>query len=293
MADFLELSVIREPRILRSDIIDYIDDVSWGSPADELFVSPDSIATDAESKGEGLGVDADDAVDRIFLLLNWRAATLGERYPFRVDQTSRWLEAVDDSPTPYLAMLCTTIAHAFRIAVGRDPKAVFEDTVTRALECAGHRSLNFSRFRRNASDFESAVMEAGSAIGLVPRPAAAWRSARAQDSGCDVLAHVASGYTPRHSGGAWTLIGQVTCGRSDTWKQKLFDVEVPAWRDRLGVVLPPQAFLAIPHHAERGHLQTLLNNNERLVLDRMRLVRMLEDVSSDELHILRAVTNIP
>lgn len=291
MADFLELVAVSESRVLRADVVDYISDVSWGSRVAELFISPDSLATDPKSRGEGLGDDADDAVDRIFLLLNGRATILGGIYPFHIDCRSRWIEAVDNSPNPYLVLLCTTIAHALGVPVDRDPKVIFEDTVTRALRCAGHESLNFAQFRRNSADFESAVMNAGRAIGLAPRPAAAWRSARAQDAGCDVLAHVASGYTPGRSEGAWTLIGQVTCGRSDTWKQKLFDVEVPAWRDRLGVVLPPQAFLAIPHHAEANHLRTLVNNNERLVLDRMRLVTMLEDVSSDELHVLRAVTS--
>ena len=293
IADYLELLAVHESRLLRADIADYINDVSWGSRADELFVSSDVVADGADDQGEGLGNDAGDAADRVFLLLNGRAAMLGESYPFSIDPRSRWIEVGDLSPTPYLAILSITIAHAFGLITGIDPKNVFEDTVARALASVGHKSLNFARFRRNASSFETALMEAGSELDLAPLPEAAWTSSRAQDAGCDVLAHVASGYVPGNSEGSWTLVGQVTCGRSNTWKQKLYDVEVPAWRDRLGTLVPPQAFLAIPHHAETNHLRALVKNNERIVLDRMRLTTMLNDVSSDELDIFTAVTNNP
>ena len=260
---------------------------------EELFVSNVVVSDDMYDPGEGIGDDADDASERVFLLLNRRAAILGQLYPFKFGSGSRWVEVTNRSPSPYLAILSITIAHAFDVPTGRVPREVFEDTVARALGRSGHKSLNFARLRRNAGSFEAALMEAGRELDLHPLPKAAWTSSRAQDAGCDVLAHVASGYVPGNSEGALTLVGQVTCGRSNTWKQKLYDVEVPAWRDQLGTLVPPQAFLAIPHHAETNHLRALVKNNERIVLDRMRLPTMLNDVSSDELDIFTAVTNNP
>ena len=291
VADYLELLALQGFQPRRASLADYIYDAAWGSKLREVFLTPDASLEDEH--GEGLGFDSEDASGRVFSLLLQRESHLDEDYPFRIAPNEEYFEVTDRNPTPYLALLGITVAHAFGMAVCKNPRDVFEDTVDRALRNAGHRSVNFSRIRRNHSSFELALESAGVGLGIRPSARAAPVSAHAQDAGVDVIAHVASGYSAGDSLGAWTLIGQITCGSSHSWGKKLQEVEVPGWRHRLGSVLPPQAFLAIPHHAEERHLDKLVTNHERMVLDRLRLTRMLDCVSADELTILDAVVRMP
>lgn len=293
VADFLELSALGAQTVKRADVADYISDMSWGSIPEEAYSAPKTVEDEDEDRGEEFGCDADDASERVFSMLGRRSAYLGPLYPFKVGLGAQSIEVLNGQPSPYLALLGITIGHAFDVKISVDVTDVFEDTVARAFENAGHRSLNFARYRRNHTDFKSALISAGEDIEFCPTPEAAMTSIHAQDAGCDVIAHASSGFAPRHSYGAWALVGQVTCGKSDTWKKKLHDVEVPAWKDRLGVWIPPQAFLAIPHDPGSSHLQALVRNNERMILDRMRLTRMLDAVSDEEMLVLNAVQESP
>ena len=292
-ADFVELRTLQGLRWARSEIADYIGDLSWGAKLHETFSVPSSVIDEDDEGGEGLGVDAESAAERVLSQLADREAYLKETYPFHLDPKLGRLELLDGKPSPYLALLAITTAHAFNIDVGRNPREVFEDTVSQALTSAGHTSINFSRLRRSHSNFSEALTAAGPALALSPIPSAASISLSAQDAGADVIAHVHAGYLAEGGIGAWTLVGQVTCGRSDTWQKKLVEVEVPAWRSRLGAVLPPLAFLAIPHHAERSHLHKLVTNEEKMVLDRLRLTKMLKSVSRDEQAILDVILSTP
>ena len=259
----------------------------------ELFVMPEEVRGADDESGEGLGNDAEDATEKVFTLLAHRDVCLGEQYPFQLDLNDGRLEFLGTTHAPYLALLALTIAHAFDIDGGPNPREVFEDTVCRALTNAGHKSINFSRVRADHGSFAEALTATGPHLDLRPVPLAAPVSARAQDAGADVLAHMSSGYTPGSSIGAWTLVGQVTCAQSGDWQKKLGEVQVPAWQDRLGSVVRPQPFLAVPYHVEPGHLLALVKNNDRVVLDRLRLTTMLDRVSDDESAILDAVLNTP
>ena len=291
-ADFVELCTLQGLRWRRSEIADYIEDLSWGAKLRETFSTPSS-APDLDDDGEGLGADAEGATERVLSQFEARQEYLEESYPFCLDTRIGQLEPIDERSSPYLALLAITTAHAFGIDVGRNPREVFEDTVFQALASAGHRSINFSRLRRSYSNFSQALAAAGPALSLRPIPNAVPISLDAQDAGGDVLAQVNAGYLPEGGIGAWTLVGQVTCGQSDTWKRKLGEVEVPAWQERLGAILPPLPFLAVPHQAERGHLRTLIINNEIMVLDRLRLTKMLNAVSEDEQAILDVILSTP
>ena len=232
VADFVELVALGGARWSRSKMADYIGDASWGTKLHETFSTPGDAAGLDDEEGEGLGTDAEDAAERVFSLLADRQGYLGTRYPFRLAPDSGHLELLDEAASPYLVLLGITIAHAFDINVGRNPRIVFEDTVSQALTSAGHRSVNFSRVRGTYGTFDEALTAAGPTLALRPVPSAAPISLRAQDAGADVLAHVNAGYCPDGGIGAWTLVGQVTCGKSDNWQRKLGEVEVPAWKSR-------------------------------------------------------------
>lgn len=291
LADFLELVAVDGSRLSRGNTADYIGDLSWQSLLKELFLSADNEAASSEVYSEEPSGGTEEAAERVFDLLGRRSECLREQYPFHVDAEEGWLQSVDSAPSPYLALLGITIAHAFSIPMKLRPTDVFEDTVSRAFADIGHMSLNFSKFRKGYSTFREALIAAGPSINLRPTPSAAPSSVRAHDAGGDVLVQVESGYVPGCDFGAWTLVGQATCGKSDRWQQKLGEVEAPAWQGRLGAVLPPLPFLAVPHHAD--YARVLVRNQHTIVLDRMRLARMLKGVSDDELQILETVMSTP
>ena len=291
IADFIELLAIRGVRPKQATLADYIHDTSWGSRIQETYLVPGNEHPDED--GEGLGDDAEEAAARVFSLLVQREECLGDLYPFQVGPNEQYIEMAHSAPGPYLALLGITMTHAFDINSGLNPRDVFEDTVSRALADVGHKAINFSRCRRSHRSFSTALVAAGSVLNLRPVPLGAPISRYAQDAGADVLAHVEAGYRPEDSIGAWTLVGQVTCGESDTWQRKLGEVQVPGWRARLACIVPPQAFLAVPHHAEQSHLEYLVSNSQRMILDRLRLTNMLSFVSADECKIIAAISSTP
>ena len=293
IADFLEVAALHGARPRQANVADYIQDVSWGAKIHETYLSPSQAGGAADVEGEGLGSDAEEAAERVFAMLRQRAEVLGALYPFRTLSQGNVLELVDSGPNQYLGLLGITVAHALDIQTDLNPRDVFEETVSRALEGPSQRSLNFSLFRKDYSSFPDALDAAGPVLNLRPTPLAAPVSLFAQDAGGDVLVHVEDGYTPGDSFGAWIMVGQVTCGQSDTWEKKLGEVHGPAWRDRLNSALEPQAFLAVPHHVERNHLEHLVTGSNRMVLDRLRLTRMLGYLSEDEESILEAVSGAP
>lgn len=293
VADFVELASLQGFVWTKAKLADYINDLSWGSKIHENFLVPNGTTDSVDEEGEGLGSDGAEAADRIFSLFVDRHTHLDNRYPFRLVSHGEQLEVLHKEPSPYLALLAITIAHSFRMDVVKKPHDVFEDTVHQAFVAAGHTSINFAQFRKSYSTFAQALTAAGPALNLRTTPMEAAISASAQDAGGDVLAHINAGYSSNGGVGAWTLVGQVTCGQSDTWKSKLGEVDEPAWKLRLGSVLRPQAFLAVPHHAERNHLRTLVTNTEQMVLDRLRLTMMLMSVSDDEQAILDHVLSAP
>ena len=293
LADFVELWALHRQPKSRSDVADYIDDNGWGSIVRETFVIPDDTS-DSEWDDEDLGPDAEAAVDRVFTQIEARQAYLGSDYPFLFDNESGYLTPTDASPTPYLALLALTIAHAYRIDVGRSPPHdVFEDTVARALREAGHAAVNFSKIRGAFSVFAEALKNAGPALSLRTVPSGALVSKWAQDEGGDVIAQVHSGFSPSGGIGAWALVGQVTCAKSDKWTQKITEVKERAWGSWLDTQVPIQSFLAVPHQVETRHLEKLVSGDGRVVLDRLRLTAMLRTVSHAELSIFESIRSTP
>ncbi len=293
LADFVELWALQQRPKSRSDIADYIDDNGWSAIVRETFAIAGD-RRDSDWDDDDLGPDAESAASRVFSQVEARQAYLGSDYPFSFDNESGYLTPADASPCPYLALLALTIAHAYRVDVGSSPPhEVFEDTVARALSEAGHTSVNFSKIRGAFSAFAEALKHAAPLLSLRGVPSATLVSKWAQDEGVDVIAQINSGFSPDGGIGAWALVGQVTCAMSDTWGQKITEVKEPAWRLRLDTQVPPQPFLAVPHQAEMRHLAKLVSENNRVVLDRLRLTAMLKTVSTAELNILAGIRGTP
>ena len=92
-----------------------------------------------------------------------------------------------------------------------------------------------------------------------------------------------------HRPGLWTFIGQVTCGSSDTWKGKIREPSEPMWKLLLNTGSSPVGFLAVPHHVEPAFLSKVVQDSDRLVLDRLRLARIPIPLAGDEAKLVRAV----
>ena len=201
--------------------------------------------------------------------------------------------SVEPLASPYVALLAITVAHSHNIeiegaapGVKLDAKQVLEDVVVAALTHQGLHAVNVGRTARANNDFRKTVLTAGQAVHLQPMPTTAISGVHANEEGVDALGHLAWG---DDRAGKWTFIGQVTCGKSDSWDDKMGEPKGPSWKAYLNTGVEPVAFLAVPHHVEAMHLTKLVQDNERIVLDRLRLTRFLPTVTSDEQKIIETV----
>ena len=293
IADFLELWALNRQPKSRSDIADYIGDNGWASKLHETFAAPDD-SDDADGEDEDLGTDLEIAVGRVFDQIEARNFFLRGEYPFYFDFDSGRLTPSGAATSPYLALLALTIAHAYRLNTASEkPHAVFEDTVARALNEAGHHSVNFSKMRSAFSNFGDAIKQAATSLSLRVAASEALASKWAWDEGTDVIAQIESGFSAMGGIGAWTAVGQATCAVSNEWDRKISEVKPPNWERWLDTQVPPQAFLAVPHQAEPRHIEKLVTGNQGVVLDRLRLAAMLRSVSLEETAILDEVRSLP
>ena len=287
IADFVELLAVSSRPLSKADLADAIRDSNW--PVEELIQTP----TDATGEDEDIGQDeAVDAADRVFALLQERLDLLGNKYPFKIDR-SRLLFAEAIALTtgyPYVAILAIAVAHSYRIPTGLYPERIFEDTVAEVMQSRALETANLGKIRRAAGTFEDAVMQGGTAIGLAPTPAAGVHNVYAHDEKADVLCHFTWGDT---RAGTWCLIGQVTCGISESWRSKMAEPAPGAWSKFLNVQPDPLVFLAVPHHVEARQMQKLVQDSQGIVLDRIRLTQYKTDVSDAEDQLVWVVIQTP
>jgi hypothetical protein len=281
LADFVELWALDGQNPTVAAVGDYVRDNGWLGLWNEAYTDP---AVDTDAVDEALADEADGGGTAVFDLHQEREELLGARYPFqRVGERLQFVGAGDE---PYLGLLCLTIAHAYAIPAPVRPTSVFEEVVTRALQTRLQRAVNFGGLRAAHPDFAAALLAAGPTLQLEPTPDAAPHAVSANDEHVDVIGHAHWG---DQRPGKWTMVGQVTCGTSDTWPRKMAEVPVPGWASYLNAVIDPLAFLAVPHHVEEGHFSYLVTHHRRLLLDRPRLTRWLPELSADERALVAAV----
>lgn len=276
LADFVEVCALKGISITRSRLADLVADNRW--QLRDLMVGPED-----EEPDEKMSVAQDlatDSADRVFSTLLERAEILGPLYPFEVEAEHLILRgAFNVADSTYVAILAITIAHAFGLCNDPAPTQVLEDVVEDVLRAQVRFAINFGRVRREVNPFEAALEQACPHVNLIAAPRAAWRSHRAQDENVDSIGHIHWG---DDRAGTWSVIGQITCARSDEWEGKLDEPKPATWALFLGVAPPPLVFLAVPHHVEKGHLDRLVQGSRGIVLDRLRLARFRTAVAQDE-----------
>jgi len=270
LADALELQAIRRPSFSISELADYIRDNSWTRSLDEQFSGPDDVEVD-------LGEESDAstyAASQVFGILEERRQILGNKYPFRIERSRLHFEGLRDSCLGYYLLLGVTVSHAYGIDIeGVDPRHCFEDLVTSCFEQKGLLAGNLGRVRRGASNISEAVGKIGELCKLTPQMGNAVFRRRAQEEGVDVIAHLDWGDSRSVH---WVFIIQATCGKSDTWSNKLSEPSPLMWKRALGLRTLPRPVLAVPHHMQRTTLHYLADraDGDRLLLDRLRLSNM-------------------
>ena len=285
-ADFVELLVLGGRSITLADLADFLSDSQVRRLGrTRLEVGPGIFEDDADVEDEIL--DGDDAqgaareVARSVLnLLDQRSRLLKDKYPFLIEGGTSISKqpAADVAHDPYVALLALTTAHAYHIETGVKVTDAFEETVARAMKARIPRSVPFSTVRRSIG-FKPALKHVDSELLLSTTTDGVVLSTAINDGGADTLAHLDWGDTRV---GRWTFVGQVTCGRSDSWEVKANQANRGTWHQVLGDILKPNPFLAVPHHVEDLVLRRLVTDTQVIVLDRLRLTPYLMPLSVAE-----------
>lgn len=276
LADLMEVHAVKGEGMSAADLTDLIDNMGWTTRPTRQIIT-----------GEIDEEDADSLADQTFSLLNTRRDVLGDRYPFSFHLGKlRVKEGSDLATSPYFAVLAITIAHAWNIDCGTvTPEAVLESVVAMALQ-SKMAAVGLGTADRNGTPFAENLRLGAAAIGLTASPNPTPRRVRAKDGGVDTLAgHVWADGRPGH----WVFIGQVTCGPTGTWSNKLNEPKPALWKEYLQELLPPQRFLAVPHHVDRAFFQMLERQDEALVIDRLRLVLALDATTDSVRPVVNAV----
>ena len=288
LADYVELIALQGQSVRRSTVADFLSDTddTW----DLGLIRPaESGPFDEESRGLGVQIDkAQEDASIVFRQMAERNYILADRYPFEIsgDIVSLGRE-VDQESNPYVAVLALTVAHAFNVASACRPAALFERTVTSVLRARGLPTVGLAAVRRRVGSFEDALRAACERIGLKAAPNAAPTLTMAHDEGVDVLCHY--GWEQDLRPGTWGFIGQVTVGKSDSWRTKIKEPSPATWARLTGTWVPPMPFLAVPHHVERPMMEKLTVDGQAIVLDRLRLVRFKNRTSAEEQKVIQAV----
>lgn len=273
LADYLELLAISGHQLSRANFVAFIEDADWNINAHENIAIPGQHDDDLEEPDE-----------RVYNLIYERRAILGDRYPFALDAADRITYQPLDGQDFYVPLLALTAAHAYNIATPYDPKRVFEETVASILSARGWLGLNFGASRRGAANFAAALAAAGPHLRLPATADAAPHNKKAQDEGVDSIHHIP--WCIERTG-RWLILGQVTCARSNDWKNKLMEPMDGIWGPMLGDILAPWVFLAVPHHAEPSHRRWLIQGTRRLLLDRLSLALQKSAIPAAEEQAIR------
>ena len=262
LADYMELLALRGLKSTVAQIGDMIED-RWGLKREIIITPDDDPEESVESYTEGA-----------FACILERREVLGDAYPFIVRKSHiECKPELDIYASSYVALLALTLAHAYKIQAGVDVKQTFEEIVAEGLTGVGFTVANVGKLsRENSMDFIKTVQAVSSRINIRMDPSAATRRSNANDGGVDVIGHLDWG---DGRSGRWTVLGQATCGISDTWESKLGEPKPEMWKKMMSESVAPTRFLAVPHHVEERAYRLISENNVLAVVDRSKLVPLV------------------
>lgn len=277
LADYVELAALLGKTVTRADLADLIADNDWTLRPTRGYVVASEVDEDPLAWA-----------DSVFAILDERSSVLAEKYPFEFKRNAlKWrdsaLRPIDSS---YVSLLAITSAHAFSIDTSVNVEGLLERIVADTLRSMGLGVASVGVTDRKGG-FVEAVQQAGLELGLAPDPDPRPRSVSAKDEGVDTVAGLV--WRDGRRGGHFLFIGQVTVGKSDTWKSKLKEPEGKKWAGYLREDLFPQAFLAIPHHVEAQHVTWMMASDAGVVIDRLRIVLKKPPNSSDEVLVIEGL----
>lgn len=254
---------------------------------DRLLDDGITQADDEDLGSPKLTSAASEHANRVWQVLRERSDTLGTKYPFTL--TERTLRSRRGAEQAYHAFLAIAWAHAVALPrlKSHDPVEVeFEELVAQAVRALGLLTAVLRVGGSHRGNFRDRLMDVGRQLAMKVSPAAASHQTRAKDEGADVVARV----DWRDSRpGQWWLLGQATCGRSDSWSAKMCEPKPEKWKAWLRETQRPQRFLALPHHVTRPALNSLLQEGEGFVLDRLRLVLAKPKISKSTRELTKEV----
>lgn len=287
LADWLELLALHNKPIRFAALKESLKDLEYT----ELIELPEERLSPNDSPGPE-NTDRKkslNAIDSTKQLLRERAKILGVKYPFKLDETILVKKRHSKCHDLYLALLAITVANAYGVSKPVEPTKALEATVAKCLEATGLRVVNFAEYTR-AHRFDKGLELATEAIGMSADPTTAVLRTFRVDEKVDTIAHfdLLDGRI-----GKWSMIGQVTCAKSEQWENKISDPSPLTWQDLLNEVLQPLVFLAIPHHAETRKLHKLQKDKGRVVIDRLRLCLCDRPLVSNERKIIKAIKALP
>lgn len=289
LADYLEILALDGQSLRNAELADFLKDRDWVVRSRELFQdgSADDEPTEDDEDGGVAASPSEIAAGDVFEVLSLRADALGERYPFDIDDSQVSVRPeLTDNHLPYLALLAVTVAHHQELETDLVPERVFEECVAQVMATRGLLTIDTGAAGRGVGGFAHLVRGVGNAIGLIAAPSDALYRTHAKEEGVDTVSHLSWG---DHRAGHWVFIGQATCAKSNEWAQKIQEPRSEQWGDLLTCVVPPVAYLAVPHHVEDEQMANLSRNHGRLVLDRLRLSRHLGPLSDQQTALLNVV----
>lgn len=264
LADYVELLALRGFRSTKAQLADMVED-RWGLKR-QILQTPDD---DPEESVETF-------TDGAFACILERNEILGDAYPFIVHNSHiETRTALDLHRSAYVTLLALTLAHAYQIETSVNVEYAFEEVVAESLTGVGFTVANVGKLsRENSNNFERTLDAVAGAVKIPMNANAATRRANAKDGGVDVLGHLDWGDRRM---GRWTVLGQATCGASDTWDAKLAEPKPEMWRQMMSESTPPTRFLAVPHHIEERAYRYISENNCIALVDRPRLVPLVRE----------------
>jgi hypothetical protein len=272
MADFAELVAYCAGRdVTEGYVADLVNDYDGNVPDDKFGVGDPALDELPRTRQER----ASEFTSKVFGLLKSRRQALGTGYPFRFVSSGVLRYAPRSAgPQPYLGLLAITAIHAFDLDVDFEPRLAFESVVAEALRGTNLIVVNLSKLRRKCGSYPKALRAGLGTHGIRCDPDVVVRRLRAHEQGVDVVAAIAWGDLRM---GRLTMLCQVTCGNSDSWQEKIGEPRTEDWRKMMGETVLPVAALAVPHHVEDLNL-AYLSESGRIVIDRLRLCRLLRSV---------------